>query len=264
MFNGIFNHEARLFTDNYELSGINSLEFSYKSSSDVKNILGSRRGFSINSGPIQQGLTLNRNLIYNDPVLNYTGSEPIAASLFYNDSYYGFEKGYLNNYSLSCAVGAVPKSASNFIITDEMKSGVDAGGKRTVRRHPKIDIPSQGSIAITCDNSTTNRVVGFNYAININRKPIYGIGQKDPFAVETIAPIFYTANASIDVDDAFLQNSYNFLELKENKNLSIIVNGRDGKELQSVNIPNASLINETLRISQDGSLKLDLNYVGHG
>lgn len=265
MFDGIFNDEVRFFAGNYEFSGINSLEIANRGNAESVGLLGTNKGFTVPVGPNQQTLTLNRNLIYNDPILNYTGSDPISASIFYKDQYYGFEKGYLDSYSLSCAVGAVPKSSANFIITDEMKTGIQGGiDGRVRRRHPKIDIPSQGSISITCDNSTTNRVVGFNYAITANRKPVYGIGYKDAYKVELIKPILYTVNASIDVDDAFLQDSYSFLDSRENKNLSIIVNGREGNQLQSVNIPNASLVNEALRISQEGNLRLDLNYVGHG
>ena len=265
MFDGILNHEASFFAGNYEFSGISSLEFSQRSSYNTENILGLSRGFTVPSGPQTQSLNLNRSLIYKDPILNYTGDSPMAASIFYNDNYYGFEKGYLNRYSLNCAVGSVPKSSATFSIFDEMKTGIDTAlvGRSRIR-HPQIDIPSQGSISITCDNSSTNRVIGFDYSIQMNRKAVYGIGQKDPYGVELIKPITYTASASIDVDDAFLEDSYSFLDSRENKNLSIIVNGRGGKEIQSVNIPNASLVGETLKISEKGTLRLDLNYVGHG
>ena len=264
MFDAKFNDEVRFFAGNYELSGINSLDLSYNSNNEAKTILGTKRGFTTISGPVQQTLSINKNFIYNDPILRYTGIDPIAASVYYDDTYYGFEKAYLTDYSISCAVGAIPKCSANFIITDEMKTGISGARKRVLRKHPVIDLPSQGSISITCDHATTNRVVGFNYSIKSNRKLHYGIGQKGPYDVELIHPISYTANASIDIDDAFLKDSYSFLDNRENKNLSITINGRDGKRLQSVNIPNASLVSESMRVSQEGGLRLEISYVGHG
>ena len=161
-------------------------------------------------------------------------------------------------------MGSVPKSSCNFLIADEIKSGISGARQKVLKKHPEFDIPSQGSIAITCDNFQTNRVVGFNYSLTANRKPLYGIGEYDPCDVELIPPVSFTANASIDVDDAFLQNSYNFLKEKENKNVSIIVKGRNGKSLQSVTIPNASMTSEVLRLSSEGQLRLEISYVGHG
>ncbi|NVM34330.1 MAG: hypothetical protein HWN81_01965 [Candidatus Lokiarchaeota archaeon] len=263
MFDGIFNHEARVFTDNYELSGVNSVEFNYRSSSQTQGVLGTNRGFSFPGSAASQQFVLNRNLIYNDPVLNYTGREPIKASIFYNNGHYGFEKGYLTDYSINCAVGSVPRCASTFLVSDELKTGI-SGRNDIINPHPLLDIPSQGSISITCDNSTTNRVVGFNYSIKATRKPLYAVGQQEPCDVETIYPIIYRANASIEIDDAFLQDSLNFLDLRENKNLSLSINGRDGNQLQSVSIPNASLVSETVRLAPEGSLRLDINYIGHG
>jgi hypothetical protein len=207
---------------------------------------------------------MNRELIYRDPVLDYTGASPIAGSIFYNNDYYGFEKAYLTNYNLSCAVGSAPKSSCGFIITDEMMSGVSGAKKRILKKHPQIDPPSQGSISITCDNFETNRVTAFSYSLNVNRNPLYSIGESLPCDVELIKPVSFAANATIDVDNAFLENSHNFLKKRENKNVSINIKGRDGNEIQSVNIPNASIVNEILRISSEGDLKLDINYVGHG
>jgi hypothetical protein len=145
-----------------------------------------------------------------------------------------------------------------------MMSGISGAKKRIVKKHPIIDPPSQGSISITCDNFETNRVTSFNYSLNVNRKLLYSVGEILPCSVELIKPISFTANATIDVDNAFLENSHNFLKERENKNVSINIKGRDGNEIQSVNIPNASIVNEILRISSEGDLKLDINYVGHG
>jgi hypothetical protein len=117
---------------------------------------------------------------------------------------------------------------------------------------------------LTCDNSTTNRVVGFDYSVKINREPIYTIGSIVPAEVITDRVIEFNASVQIDVDDAFLQNSTGFLSGRQNKTVTFTVKSRDGLQtIQQVSIPNASLIGETLSSSADGGVKLTLNYIGH-
>tara|TARA_B110000285_G_scaffold61272_2_gene70439 strand:- start:3644 stop:9682 length:6039 start_codon:yes stop_codon:yes gene_type:complete len=261
MFGGKFNHEARFFADGYELSGVDNVTFSYNNTANILKPLGTKDGLTTHSGPTRQTLSVSRVLTYNDPIFSYTGEAPISGSIFYEDNYYGFETGYLVDYSLNCAVGAVPRVSCNFQVASQMKSGVNAN--LAPQSHPVIDIPTQGSISITCDNSTTNRVVGFDYGVKCERKAYLTIGSDDIVKVELLPPLEYNATVQLDVDDAFLQDAYKFLEEKENKTLSLNVNGRSGSLIQSVDIPNASLVGEDLQVSADGSTRITLKYIGH-
>jgi hypothetical protein len=264
VFGGKFNHESRFFLDEYEVSGVETLNFAYSTSSSVGKALGTSRGFTSVNGPNQQSLTLNRNLIYEDYILNYTGDSQIKASIYYDGNHYGFNEGYLSSYSLACAVGSVPKTSANILVYDEIKIGVDASDNFEVKPHPILDIPSQGSISVSCDNSSTNRVISFGYTINIPRKAFYKIGGGvAPSTVRLITPIEYSSAVVIDVDDAFIQNSFDFFDDRENKNINLTVKGRNGEDLQSVTIPNATLLGESLEASADGGLRLTLNYKGH-
>lgn len=263
MFDAKFNYQSRFFAGDYEVSGIESINLSYSDSSSILYPLGTRRGFnSVNIQP-SQTLSINRNLIYEDYLLNYTGEGPIDGSIYYNDVHYGFREGYLSSYTLNCAVGAVPRTSANLFILDEMQTGIDASEGFKVDVHPVIDIPSQGSISISCENSSTNRVVGFNYGISIKRKPFFGICDTKHKDVRIVPPIEYSCSVQIEVDDAFLQNSWDFLDQRENKSVNFDIKGRGGNNLQSVTIPNASLIGETLNVSADGVLGLSLTYRGH-
>ena len=261
MFGGKFNHESRFFADGYELSGIENVSFAYNQSPSILKPLGTKDGLTVVSGPVNQTMSMSRVLTYQDPILNYTGEGSLSGSISYDDRNYGFESGYLTDYSLNCAVGSVPRVNANFQIATELKSGVDAS--LPSESHPIIDIPTQGSISITCDNSTTNRVIGFDYGVKCNRKAYLSIGEKNIKKVELIAPIEYNATVQIDVDDAFMENANNFFDDKQNKNLSLSIDGRSGSNIQTVNIPNASLVSENLQASSNGSLRLTLNYIGH-
>ena len=260
MFGGKLNHEAQFFVDGYELSGIESIDITTQNSNSIGKPLGSSKGVLFSNGPVQQKLAVSRYLIYDDPIFNYTGDSSISGSIEYEGSSYGFNSGYLSSYSVNCAVGAIPKVNANFDVYDEMRSGVSASGSAV---HPDIYIPSQGSISVTCDNSTTNRVVGFDYAVNSQRAVYYTLGQKEASSVVFIPPLEYSASVQIQVDDAFLSSGFNFIDSREDKTVSFTINGRNGSAIQTLTIPKASIVAEQLRSSADGSMELTINYIGH-
>jgi len=270
MYDTTLNYDCHFFvgrtntnaSQRRELSGIQSLDVGYSNSSNVLAPLGSKRGLTVVGGATSQTVSFSRNLIYEDPVLAFTGeSEVMAGSFNYsNNTAYGFNSGYLSSYSVNCAVGAIPQVNTSFVVYDEMKSGVNATG--TVQT--PIYIPSQGSITATCDNSSSNRVIGFDYSLSINKKPYYTIGSETPTNVKHIDPIQYSASVQMEIDDTFLQSGFDFLADRENKTVTFTLSAKNGDGIQQLTIPNASLVSEQLTSSSDGAVRLTLNYVGHG
>ena len=261
MFGQLSNWENRFSINDQEILGIDSLDLSYSNPFNNSKILGRESSFTTINGPTSAQLSISRNLIYVDPILGYISPTRINGKIKYNDKAYGFSNGYLTEYMVNCAVGSIPKVSSNFVIFDEIKSQELPS---YTEPSPQIYIPNQGSISLSCDNSTTNRVVGFDYAIKIPRKPIYGIGSKDPIEVVTFNNIEYSASVQIDVDDAFLQNSFSFLSARQNKTVSFSIKDKTMLvEISYLTIPNASLVGESLSSSADGGVKLTLNYIGH-
>ena len=244
-----------------ELSGVESLDIGYSNSSNVLAPLGTTRGLTAVGGATSQTVSFSRNLIYQDPIYDFRlDSEVMAGSFNYNNNTsYGFNSGYLSSYSVNCAVGTIPKVNASFIVYDEMRSGVNATGTANTN----IYIPSQGSITATCDNSSSNRVIGFDYSLTINKKPYYTIGSETPTEVKHISPIQFSASVQMEVDDTFLQSGFDFLNDRENKTVVFSVKGKDGSTIQSLGIPNASLVSEQLTSSSDGAVRLTLNYIGH-
>ena len=270
MYGTTLNYESHFFLSGVdgspnarELSGINSLDIGYQNSSSINKPLGSVHGVTTVAGATSQTLSLSRSLIYQDPLLSMTGSSSVVSASFNynNNTSYGFESGYLTSYSVNCAVGSVPKVNASLVIYDEMRSGVNKSGTFFPIQ---IDVPSQGSITATCDNSATNRVLGFDYSLSIKKIPYYTIGSETPVEVKHINPIEYTAAVQIDVDDIFLASGFSFFEEgRSDKNVSFSVQGRNGTTLQTLTVPNASLVSEQLNASADGSVRLTLNYIGH-
>lgn len=259
MFGGKLNYESRVFVSGQELSGINTIDLSYSHNSNIAKPLGYSKGVTMSSADSQKTMSITRDYIFgSDPLLKYTGNLALSGSIHYENSSYGFRTGYMTEYMINFAVGSPPKVNTNFIIFGEMKSGISASGSVS---HPAIFLPRQGEISITSDNSSSNRVVGFDYSVKMNRKPIYTIGSQIPSVVELIPPLEYSAAVQIEVDDAFMANSQSFITQKQNKTISFST-GKNGS-LISYTIPNASLVSEQLSASADGVLKLTLNYIGH-
>ena len=199
--------------------------------------------------------------------------QSISGSLNYEGASYGFQSGYVTSASVNCAVGAMPQTNYSIVVYDELRSGANASGNIT----SAIDIPSQGSISINCDNVSSNRVLGFDYSAQSNYKPYYTIGSETPsevkyirseerrVGVKYIGPTTYNATVQLEVDDVMPQSGYTFLTSGKNgkDTVSLSVNGKNGTTLQNYTIPSAVLVSEQLSATADGSIRLTLNYVGH-
>lgn len=263
MFSQILNYENKFFVNGVEIPAIESLDLSYSNNAQTKKLIGFGQAVSTIAGSTQQKLSITRNVIYTDPIYGYAvNGANISGSLNYNNNHIGFRSGYVDKYMVSCAIGSIPKVTTNITIYDELVSGSkNASGSLS---SPAIDVPNQGSISLTCDNVTTNRVVGFDYSIKSTIRPVYSIGSKFPTEILFLAPLEYAASVQIDINDAFLQNAMSFLNGRQNKDLSFEIKGRNLREnLASLTIPNASLVAESLSSNADGGIKLTLNYIGH-
>jgi hypothetical protein len=261
MFGTRLNYDCDFFVSGQRLSGIQSVDITYGNAAVIAKPLGYTHGTTTVGGATDQSVSLNRNLIYDDPIYDYTGNINMSGSIEYGGISYGFQSGYLTNYSVSAAVGTVPQVNATVVVYDEMRSGYSASGNVT---HPTIDVPTQGSLSITSDWSTTNRVIGMDYSLSCNHKPYYTVGSEVPVAVKFLPPLEITASIQVDVDAAYMASGYSFLgDGKENKTAILQINGRDGTNLATLSVPNASLVSETLAASSEGNLILTQEYVGH-
>jgi len=266
MFGERLNYDCNFFVSGQRLSGIESVDIGYTNSATTTKPLGYAHGTTTIGGAPQQTVSLSRYLVSEDPILpvaggGYTGNVNMSGSIEYGGISYGFQSGYLQNYAINCAVGAIPRVNANIVVYDEMRSGYSASGNVA---YPDIHIPSQGSITILSDWATTNRVIGFDYSVTCNRKPYYTIGSESPVSVTLLPPMEFTASVQIDVDEAFMESGYSFLATgKEERVAALIINGRNGTTIWGSAIPNASLVSERLSASADGSLTLTQEYAGH-
>lgn len=264
MFGAILDHDSYVMLDGYHLTGVTSASISSKNTSSILSPIGTEMGLTISSGPAQQNMSLSRNLIYNDPFFRNIGQEKIIKGEIHdlkNKSYYGFESGYLNSYSVNCAVGSMPKVNNSFLVLDEIKSGYnELVNKKT---HPITETPSQRSISIDSEDFQGNRVVGFDYSINIDHEISYAIGSNFPYSIIEKRPLKYSATVQLELDKTYNTQTFDFLNEKQNRDISLDIKSRNGNTLQYVDIPNASLVSRNLSQSSKGLLLMNLSYIGH-
>jgi hypothetical protein len=263
MFGATLNHEARVYVSQQELSGIQSATLSSANGVAIGNLVGLESGVSYLDGPFQGQFSLNRLMVYDDPIWDYTGTNPASGSIHHGDIKYGFEGAYLSSYSINAAVGSLPKVNASFDVYGLISSGISACGDVA---HPIIDIPTQGSISINCDHISTNRVIGFDYSATIKRNPIYVFGASNLAAandVDTIYPIQYNAQIQIEIDDAEISGSQ-ALPILSLDTATLTIKGRNGNLLGTYDIPNATLVGESISATSNGVMVMNLNYKGHG
>ena len=266
MFGSKSNYDSHFFVDGEEISGVESVDINYSNSANISKPLGYHPGITTVGGPTQQTISVSRYLISNTPLESVFEGQNFSGSLNYEGAAYGFKSGYMTSVSVNCAVGAIPRTSYSLVVYDELRSGANASGTAT----SAIDIPSQGSISITCDNITSNRVIGFDYNATLNYKPYYTIGSEHPADVKYISPTTYNATVQLEVDDVMPKSGYSFLTEGKNNDspfgnsrVTLSVKGRDGATIQTYPIHSASLVSEQLSATANGSLRLTLNYVGH-
>jgi hypothetical protein len=212
----------------YGVSGIRDWSASYNIPETTINALGVGFVRNVYGGPLQGQLSLTRDLILNkDPVLTYTGEDSFSGTLIYDtnlgngdEKVFGFNSGYLTNYSVNCGVGGVPTVDSSFVTFGRFGSGIRHGdldysgssplaGSMGTRVRP---VPNQGSIWCGFGQSGTNRVTQVSQNYEIDREPIYDLSQKTasdltggagfvPAEVITNYPIEVTTNMTVEVDD---------------------------------------------------------------
>ena len=204
---------------------------------------------------------ISKYYIGDDPLLNYTGDNGFRGSINFNDSSFGFNSGYLTEYSLSCSIGKIPESRASIKVFGDIGSGISSSGDAA---HPPIQIPNQGSIKLITTGYQNNRVTNFSYTLRIDRKPIYKIGSPHPVQVDRAFPLLQEASFDMDVNDHEVLRIHEYLIKPQQQEVRITLNNPiDNTLIQSISMPKARLLSNTVKSSSDGMMTLSLSYKGY-
>lgn len=259
--NTILQYDQSFMVNGYQLSGVDNVSIAHSSPLENSLVLGTDFGFNLN-GPFTAEISMDRSLLYIDPMINFTGDSSFSGNFLYNGKNYSFTSGYLNRYSIDCSVGDIPRVSCTMSVYGQLK---ETPYTPTILTHPTIFIPSPKSISVSGDNTNTNRVKSFSYELNINRQPIYSL---DSFAdvdnVVFIPPINISASISLDAYDFTPEDYKSFVSSTDSKQFNIKINDRTSNtEILNLNIPNIQLVNQNLSSTSENSLTISNNYLGY-
>lgn len=254
----ISNYDQTLYIDGRAVSGVTSINGGYDINQEPIHILGKGFAFGVKQGPLVGSFDISKYYIGKEVLLNYTGDNPIKGSINYGDKTFGFEAGYLTEYSLSCGIGQIPSATASFQVYGDIGAGINAEGNTP---HPQISIPNQGSIEIDLDGYLSNRITDFSFNMRMNRTPIYTIGSPFPILVNQVFPIIQECNFTMEVFDYEVHRLKEFLKSPIEQNISLTINNPiDNSHLDTFTLNKAKLLNESISSSSDNSLSVNLTY----
>ena len=231
MKNTILNYENIFYLDDQAISGVISVDGSYNINYAPINTIGYGYNKQVIADVPTAEFNINKYLLYNEPLLNYTGQKnnlkapSFAGSINYNNKSIGFESGYLNSFSLSCSVGDVPQTSANIQVFGDIGSGYSAYGTKQTRY---MTVPQVKDITITCSGSSSNRITNFDYSINCPKKPIYILQSSNnyiPYEVLSNLPIEINVNFNLEVDDYSARKLYEQLNNDIDSSFSLVIKG---------------------------------------
>jgi hypothetical protein len=231
MKNTILNYENIFYLDNQAISGVISVDGSYSINYAPINTIGYGYNKQVIADVPTAEFNINKYLLYNEPLLNYTGQKnnlkapSFAGSINYNNKSIGFESGYLNSFGLSCSVGDIPQTSANIQVFGDIGSGYSAYGTKQTKY---MTVPQVKDITITCSGSSSNRITSFDYSINCPKKPIYILQSTNnyiPYEVLSNLPIEINVNFNLEVDDYSTRKLYEQLNNDIDSSFSLIIKG---------------------------------------
>jgi len=231
MKNAILNYENIFYLDGQAISGVISVDGGYSINYAPINTIGLGYNKQVIAEVPTAEFNINKYLLYNEPLLNYTGERndleaiPLAASINYNNKSIGFQSGYLNSFNLSCSVGEIPQTSASIQVFGDIGSGYSAFGNRQTKF---MTVPQVKDITLTCSGSSSNRITSFDYSINCPKKPIYILGTSNnyvPYEVLCDLPIEINASFNIEIDDYSARKAYEQLNNDTDSSFSILIKG---------------------------------------
>lgn len=297
MKNTILNYENIFYLDSQAISGVISVDGSYSINYAPINTIGHGYNKQVIADVPTAEFNVNKYLLYNEPLLNYTGQKndlkapSFAGSINYNNRSIGFESGYLNSFGLSCSVGEIPQTSANIQVFGDIGSGYSASGTRQTKY---MTVPQVKDITITCSGSSSNRITSFDYSINCPKKPIYILQNTKnyiPYEVLSDLPIEITVSFNLEIDDYEARKLYEQLNNDSDSSFSLLIKGVVFQDellsvggVQNLNVGlgdlivarksvgvtlfgqsfnNFKLVNQEFNSNADDILSVKLNYKGY-
>ena len=282
------NYEQTVIINSIALSGVTSVNGSYGINEKPIKVAGVGFIDALVDGPMEGTFSISRKMVSTDPLLatNVVGdylfdNKYISGAILYNNDTkgFGFSKGRITNYTVSCSVGEVPDIKTDIRVFGDLGSGINV--EPPTVEHPKIQFPNQGSISVSVsDFVTSDAVTDFSYTRSLNLQPVYGIPKgtnadwiaNEPATYSNLDPVQTDILYPIETDISFtmIADEYEPRQMKDKfekaSKTDVVIEIRDSATNDMVNSftgKNVRLIGETTNASVEGELTISLSYKGY-
>ena len=189
----------------------------------------------------------------NDPLIQYSAGgglleQPLTGFFAYGtvdpiDQGFTFDSARVTSYSSAASVGAVASSDFSLDVYGTMMSGT----------------------GITLGGSGTNAIQSYDFNINLNWSPLYGLGGgARPVGYRLNYPLEISLNFEMIVSDYETEKVYNLLCNPRIENLGLSLNHSCSPDpILKINVPDAQLQGTSFSSTVNDNLMASLSYVAY-
>ena len=162
------NYEQTVIIDGHKLLGIQGVDGSYGIKEKQINVAGVGFVDALPDGPLEGNFSISRKMVSKDPLLELDqygryiyDEKEISGVILYDDDTkgFGFTKGRLSNYIVSCSVGNIPDIQTEIRVYGSLGKNVSSSLKDQVFVPPTIAFPDQSSIKLVVSDFTVDAIV---------------------------------------------------------------------------------------------------------
>lgn len=274
MANGrVFYNDQIFYLNAYKLSGVQSLGFTFSNSYKEVNVLGVGliRNYFESLPTID--LNFNRIFVSSDPVydifINSLEEEfPSLTGIFlYKDKHIKFENdAYIKSYNLSCSLNQYVTNSVSLSNISNYITGYNTSGfynylSGTHNGSEDLKIPTYQSVYITTNPIINDRIVSFNYSLDVEKEPVYRLGDLKPYAFKTQYPLSEKITLEVEIDEDSIPEYNKNLCKFQSHDVEIIISTKcGGEEIRRISRTGMVLEALNLDASIGSNLKMSLTY----
>ncbi len=270
--NRITREQQFFFMNGTQIPGVQSISIAPEYGKFPLKYLGVSNVQFAPNGPQIGNISINSLLISNDQFLQYTGNLGfngyVLKTIGDASTNYSFISGYMTSYTSTCSIGEIPQISAE--ITAYGKVGrIDTSeitNLTAIKNNPSnllLKIPGPGSISVSIDDFTNNRIQSYSLSIKTPRNPIYYLGNRNPYSIELNYPLEVNASFAIEPDTYTPLHSQSFPCTNKTRNLTLTIKDYDNDAtIVSYGFSALSLINENYSTNIDGNVTMNIDYQG--
>lgn len=215
-------------------------------------------------------VSIDAFLINQDFFIALTGHQPVNIFILRQQSdlneNYCLVSGYLNSYSSKYVYGQIPQISTSFKFINNVGKiptgsldGLSYSQLTGIRGNiystgTNYLIPHGGSIDLSLNESTGNRVLQYSINVSVSRVPFYNIGSRFPIKTNRVFPITVNCDFSLEVG---IYSGTQLRDIPQNKQIQDVnlqINDYNGGgTICSYNFPAMELVSETYNTTVDGN-----------